>query len=79
MDLDMRESLRNFPQVRIEAIVSAPILPGGRDLPICVSEDRAEPVFYPDRIAILLFDGLYAGLRCVGPDAQEVREIRDLN
>jgi hypothetical protein len=79
MNLDMRKPLRDLPQMRVESLISASVLPGGCNLSRCIAEDGAEPILYPNGGAKFLFDCIDASLRDIRPDAQDVREICDFD
>jgi hypothetical protein len=79
MNLDMRKPLRDLSQMRVEPLISASVLPGGRDLSRRIAEDGAEPMLYPDGGAEFFFDCIDASLRDIRPDAQDVGEICDFD
>lgn len=79
MNLDMRKPLRRLSQMRIEPVIFSSVIPCRGDLPGRIAEDGAKLVFYINGIAKLFFDGIDASLRSVCPDAQDIREICNLD
>jgi hypothetical protein len=75
----MRKSLCYLSQMRVESFISPAVFPVRSNLPFCIAEDGAEPLLYSDSVDKFFFDCMDASLRRVSPDAQDVREICDLN
>jgi hypothetical protein len=79
MDFDMRKLAGGLAQMCIEAGIAAFVLPCRVDLGGGVAEHRAEAVLDAHSVAEFFFDGVDAHLRDVGPDAEDVRKILDLD
>src|SRR5664280_1983291 len=79
VNLDMRKPRRHLSQMRVEPVIFAFVSPGGGDLAGGIAEHRAELMLYPNGIAEFFFDCTDASLRDVCPDAQDIREIGNLD
>src|SRR5580704_8373441 len=79
MDFDMRKLAGGLAQMCIEAGIAAFVFPRRVDLGGGVAEHRAEAVLDAHSVAEFFFDGVDAHLRDVGPDAEDVRKILDLD
>src|SRR5487761_455417 len=77
--LDVRKPRRDLPQMRVEPVIFAFALPGRGDLAGGIAEHRAELMLYPNGIAEFFSHCAHASLRDVCPDAQDIREICNLD
>src|SRR5450631_2194305 len=65
--------------MRVEPLIFAPVFPGRGYLPRCIAENRTKLRLNPNCVAKSCFDFIDASLRDICPDAQNVREIRNLD
>ncbi|KUO64191.1 MAG: hypothetical protein APF80_17385 [Alphaproteobacteria bacterium BRH_c36] len=63
----------------IKAAVSTAVFPTGGYLTLSISENGAEAVVETNSVAMLLLHCIDAGLRYIGPNAQNVGEVGDFN
>ena len=68
-----------LPQMRVEPLVTALVLPRRIYLLDSVAEDGAKPMLNGDRVTKFAFDRVDARLRHVRPNAQDVRKVLDLD
>jgi hypothetical protein len=78
VDRDVRKILRDLPYMLPETGISASIFAPFRDAIVGRAEDGDEAVLQLDRIAELLSHFIQPNLGYVGPDAQDVGHVRDL-
>ena len=75
VNLDVGKFAGHLPQMRVEPLVSAFLIPCRIDFLDRIAEDGTEPMLDADRAREFFFDGVDAHLRDIGPDAQDVREM----
>ena len=79
MHVEMQELGGGFLQMGVEARIAAFVFPRRCDLCGGVAEHRAKALLDAHRVTEFLFDGVDACLRDVGPDAQDVGKVLDLD
>src|SRR5665213_3100732 len=79
VNLHMRKPLRNFSQMCVEPLIPASVVPGRGDLLWCIAEDGAESLCYLDIVTKRFLNCIDAGLWRICPDAQNIREIFNLD
>jgi hypothetical protein len=75
----MWESLPDTIEMFVEAFESASVSPRILYLSPCIRKDRTKVRFDRDVVAELICKLINSSLACVGPDAQNIRKVRDLH
>lgn len=79
MDFDTRELCRDCSQICIEPRIFTFVAPGRCDFAGRIAKDGAKSIVQSNRVAEFFFDRVAPDLRCIGPNAQYVREIGNLD
>src|SRR5215470_11029246 len=75
VNLNMRKSICDLSQMRVEPFISAFVPPGRSDFPVGIAEHRTKSMLYSYRVTKFILRCIDASLRDICPHAQYVRKI----
>src|SRR5579859_1519499 len=75
----MRKSRSHLPQMRVKPVIFALVVPSSGDFAGGITEDRTKLMLNPHSVAECIFNLIDPSLRDVRPNAQNVREICNLD